>query len=435
MRVPMARRSLLRSASALVVLGTLGGCGAGGSDGDSAGSIRYEFWGSPSRAKKVGTVVGLFQKARPGVQVQTRASDYNSYIENLTVRAAGGALPCALGVQSTFFAEYAEAGLLRPVDDLTGSGRIDVSGIPENVLASGRLDGAQYVIPTGSFVRILGYNADLVASSGAPAPADDMTWDDYATFLREVQRGLPAGVHASEIEGNNMFSLTSWVVGHGEAMFDGGRLGFPKSLLADWFRYWLRLTADGVTVPPSDLPTQTASLELTPLALGKAAIGTRDIPHLYITEQALAAKARGKTVAWVPMPRVAPARSGNVLGINGISIAANCGDVAATAAFVDFFTNDVNAALAFQSDNGIVTNLRAQEALLNDPRVPKGVKRSVTVWRALAGAGNLATTVYPAGLATLTNELTRLYESAAFGRMSVDEAVDTFYATAQYALA
>ncbi|QUH01831.1 extracellular solute-binding protein [Saccharopolyspora erythraea] len=410
------------------------GCGGTRQGAAHGNSITYAFWGSPSRAKKVNAVIELFGARHPGARIRTQVADYSSYVEGLTVRAAGGGLACALGMQSTFCAQYAEAGLLRPLDDLTESGQIDVSNIPDDVLAAGRVDGVQYMIPTGTFVRILGYNADLVASSGATAPTSDMTWDNYAAFLREMQRGLPDGVRATEIEATNMFTLTSWVVGHGERMFDGDRLGFGKSLLAEWFQLWLELTSDGVTVPPSAIPKQTGSVELTPLAQGTAAIGTRDIPHLHVTEQVLAANERGTAISEVSMPSPEVSRSANVLGANGIAISADCGDVATTAAFIDFFTNNAEAALAFKSDNGIVTNVHAQDVLIGDSKTPQGVKRNVTTWRALTEARDLTTTTYPAGLPSLTTELARLYERVAFDRMSVDEAVDAFFSTAEHVL-
>lgn len=435
MRVTASRRTAIKAFSALAATVAVAGCSGDQRGTTAGGPITYAFWGSPSRAKKVNAVIDLFGTHRPGPRVRTQVADYSSYVEGLTVRAAGGGLACALGMQSTFFAQYAEAGLLRPLDDLTESGQIDVSGFPEEVLAAGRVDGVQYMIPTGTFVRILGYNADLVGTSGAGGPTNDMTWDDYVAYLHQLQAGLPDGVRATEIEATNMFTLTSWVVGHGEQMFDGDRLGFSKSLLAEWFRLWYELTAHGVTVPPSAIPKQTGSVELTPLAQGAAAIGTRDIPHLYVTEQVLAANGRGRTIGEVSMPSADTSRSGNVLGANGIAIAADCGDVATTAAFIDFFANNTDAALAFKSDNGILTNVHAQDVLIDEPGIPPGVKRNVKTWRSLTEARDLATTTYPVGLPSLTTELARLYERVAFDRMSVDEAVDAFFATAEHVLA
>lgn len=437
MRTTHGRRLAAGGASVLAATLALAGCGSAEpvtSTGRADGSVTFSFWGNPTRAEKVDAVIDLFSEAHPDASVSAEVAEYQPYIERMTVRAAGGGLACALGTQSTFFTRYAEADVLRPLDDLVEAGEIDVSDIPAEVLAAGRVDGVQYMIPTGTFVRLLGYNEDLVAESGAPPPTDDMTWDQYADWLREIQAGLPEGVHATEIEAPNMFSFTSWVIGHGAEMFDENGLAFDRELLEDWFRFWLDLTAEGVTVPVDMLPDQTAALELTPMAQGTAAVGTRDIPQFAITEQTLSATGRGSTVGEISMPSADPERSANVLGSNGISIPTTCDQVGTAAAFIDFFVNDTEAALAFQSDNGILTTTRGQEALVEDAETPDAVRRNVTTLRELTEAGDLTTTTYPAGLTTLTTELARLYQEVAFGQTDVADAAAAFFDAAERAL-
>jgi multiple sugar transport system substrate-binding protein len=303
------------------------------------------------------------------------------------------------------------------------------------VLKAGQIEGKQYLFPTGTFVRLVAYNQDMVAETGAAEPTDDMTWEDYETWLREVQKGLPSGKYATENEGGLMFSFIAWVIGHGQQMYtDDGRLGFDKQLLSDWFQYWLDLTNDGVAVPADKIPDQSLSLELTPLATGLVAAGTRDIPHMYITEQALSKNDLGKAVKSISVPSESTSQSANVLGTNGISIPEDCDNVATAAAWVDFFANNTDAALAFQSDNGILTNTVAQQALLDDPNTPEGVKRNVTTLRGLTESGDLTTTTNPDGASTLTAELLRLYQQVAFGKMTVDEATNAFFTAAEEAL-
>jgi multiple sugar transport system substrate-binding protein len=134
------------------------------------------------------------------------------------------------------------------------------------------------------------------------------------------------------------------------------------------------------------------------------------------------------------MPSEEIDRSANVLGTNGISIPADCDEVSTAAGFADFFASDIDAAKAFRSDNGIVANRNAQEALLQDPGTPDGTKRGISTFRELSEAGDLATTTYPAGLSTLTRELSRIYQELAFGETTVDAAVDEFFTAADRAL-
>lgn len=417
----------------------LAGCGGGGSSSDPSGpvegEISYGFWGNPARGEKVNALIEQFESEYPDASVSGEVADYLAYIERLTVRAAGGDLPCASGTQSTFFAQYAENEVLRPLDELIESGQIDTSDIPDDVLEAGKIDGTQYMIPTGTFVRLLAYNADMVTAAGVDAPAEDMTWEEYGEWLEELQAALPAGVYAGENEGGLMFTFTSWVVGHGSEVFtEDGALGFDKQMLADYFEFWLELGEAGAVVPASMIPDQNGALELTPMATGSAASATRDIPHIYINEQALAGAGLPSSLEQVSMPSEDPEQSANILGSNGISIPEACDNVATAAAWIDFFANDVDAAMTFQSDNGIVTNTAAQEALLDDPDAPDGVKQNVTILRELTESGDLTTSRYPSGLNTISNELLRLYQATAFGEMSVDDAVDAFFVSAEDAL-
>jgi multiple sugar transport system substrate-binding protein len=431
---PIRRKPLLAAATAVSIGLALSGCGSAAppalASGPVGGAITYSFWGSPPRADKVNKVIGLYQQQEPKAKVTAEVADYNSYIERLTVRAAGGQLPCVIGTQTTFYSTYANKNVLLPLDDLIKSGQIQTSNIPQAVLDAGKIGGKQYMIPTGTFVRLVAYNADMVKAAGVPAPTDHMTWEDYATWLKDLQAKLPAGVNATEIEGPNMFSFTSWVIGHGQQMFKDGKLGFNKDLMQQWFQYWIDLTKAGVTVPTASIPDQNGALELTPLATGKAAVGTRDIPQFSVTQKALQGANKPSTIGHISVPTENAQQSANVLGENGVSIPANCNNVSTAASFVNFFANNPDASVAFQSDNGILTNTQAQQALQGDKATPEAVKQNVTILQGLTKGNDLTTTSYPDGLQSLTTEFSRQYQAAAFGQVSASQAVDQFFSKA-----
>jgi multiple sugar transport system substrate-binding protein len=433
----MRRTSALTTIAALSALSiVIAGCSTAtpASTGEIEGEVTYSFWGTPERAAKVEDVISLFEAANPDATVRSEVADYFAYTERLTVRAAGNDLPCVSGMQSTFFAQYAQADVLLPLDDLIEEGAISTDGIPEDVMAAGQIDGIQYMIPTGSFVRLFAYNEELVKAAGVTEPGDDMTWEEWADWLHELQAGLPDGVYAAENDGGFMFTFVSWVVGHGEQMFVDGELGFSKDILRDYFQYWIDLAEAGVALPPADIPLQTDSVELRPLSTGYAATGARDLPTMYLTEVALADAGTPSAIVSVSTPSQSPDVSANVLGANGISIPQSCDNVATAAAFTDFFANDLEAAVAFQSDNGVLTNVDAQDALLEDPAASEGAKRSIELLRGLTDSGDLTTSTYPEGYGSITAELQRLYEAAAFGQITVDQAVDEFFTAAENAL-
>lgn len=433
------RKSLFIAATAVSVSLAMSGCSSSAPAGSSAsqtvgGQVTYSFWGNPARAEKVKKVIDLYQKEVPGASITPEVADYNSYIERLTVRAAGGQLPCVLGTQSTFYSTYADKRVLMPLDDLIKSGQIDTSNIPQKILDAGKIDGKQYMIPTGTFSRLMGYNADLVKAAGVQPPSDDMTWEDYAKWLKELQPKLPAGVKATEIEGPIMFSFTSWVIGHGQEMFKDGKLGFSKELMQQWFQYWIDLTNAGVTTPPANIPDQTAVLELSPLALGNAAAGTRDIPNFAVIQKTLQGAGKPATIEQISIPAEDAKESANVLGANGLSIPSNCNNIGTAASFINYFTNNPDAAAAFQSDNGILSNTKTQEALVNNAETAPAVKKSISVFQKLTTNDDLTTSTYPDGYQSLVTELNRQYQAAAFGQISIADAVDQFFNKAATAL-
>ncbi|MEQ3549036.1 ABC transporter substrate-binding protein [Pseudonocardia nematodicida] len=424
---------------AVIALTTLlTGCGSAveqqTAPGEIGGSVDYGYWGNPSRAERVAAVVEGFRSVHPGTRVSSQVGAYQSYIERLTVRAAGRDLPCVTSMQSTFFAPYATQGALLPLDDLIADGSIDVSDIPEDVLESGMAEGRQFMIPTGSYVRPVAYNADLLASTGVGPPPPGWDWAGYEQWLRAIDARLPEGVYATEIEGSNLMSLFSFVASHDQEFFDDDGLGFPPELLREWFAMWEGLTRDGVSVPASMIPDQTNNMESTPMARGVAVAGTKDIPHLTIHERVLQSSGLGDEVAWATNPVAVPGASGNVIGSNGLAISADCDNVATSAAFIDYFANDPAAISAYQSDNGVVPGSRSQQVLLDDADTPEGVQRSVRVLRELSEDSDIASMTYPQGIQILTGELRRLFEDIAFGRTDIDTAVESFYAEARQAL-
>lgn len=423
------------AAISLLGLAACGGDGSGEGDlGSEEGEIVYSYWGGTPRAEQVQEVIRLFHDQHEDITVSGELAEYNPYFERLTVRAAGGDLACATGMQSTQMERYARSGTLRPLEPYIEEGLIDVSGLTEEILESGQVDGVQYLIPTGTFLRIPTYNSVLLEEAGVEPPLERQTWEEYGDWLREIQAGLPEGIYASDQEGTNFFTFASWVVGHGEEVFEDGGLGFDRQLLIDWFDYWVELNEDGVTLPPSRLGDQIQSPELMPMSTGDLAVGTFDIPHMYIGEQALARQGIETTIEPLTNPSNIPDLSTNILGANGISIPESCNEGAAAARFIDFFTNDVEAGLAFLSDNGVVTNSRVQEALLEEPDVPEGVRQNIELLSEFTEAGDAVSMPYPEGYGSLNTELRRQFEDVIFGRTSTEDAADQFFAEAERAL-
>jgi multiple sugar transport system substrate-binding protein len=433
-----AAAALATSAIVLAACGGTGGGAGGGSStqdgkGTVSGSITYSWWGAAARTKKTQAVIDLFQQAHPGVKVQGEVSDFTNYFKKRNVEAAAKNLPCVPQMQARQLSEYTSRNVLLPLDGMVTSGAIDVSGIPKNVLDTGRgMDGKLYMVPTGAAYDGIMYNARLAQQAGVGDPPAKFTWDQWSSWVLQAGQRLPKGVYAASLDGGIADVLISYVQSNGEQLFDSsGQLGFPKQTLTDFWNMWEKLRTAGATVP-ADTAAElgaTAAQDQTPLMQGKAL--SANVPGNQLRSgQDLIAQHGGGPLKITTHP-YGPKGIGNVLITSGLSIAANCDNVPTAASFLNFFANDEAGAKAFASDNGAVTKtslLQAQEA---DPATPQPVKDYLKVYEYIVKEG-APVVLYPAGYSGVFSDLFyREYQQISFGKVSVDGAVEEFFKQAK----
>jgi multiple sugar transport system substrate-binding protein len=324
-----------------------------------SGEITYAWWGTTAfRNQVTQQVITLFEQKYPNVKVDPSIADFNTHFQKLTVSAAAGDLPCLPQMQSTALAAYADPKILRPLDDLVENKTIDVTNVPKDVVDTGRgFDGRLYMIPTGVFSRVDFYNDALLQQTGLAPPAETWTWDDYKAYMTQLQAKLPRGTNALENNGGDMNPLVTWVLGHGEPVFQQKALGFSKQTLAAWFQFWEDLRTAGVATSETEVAERQANppLELHPLATAKVVFGSYAPNQIAGVQGALTKAGQPGTIRLIKEPN-GPAGSGDAIGTNGLTIGANCDNVPAAAAFTNFFLNDPQAAAAYKSDNGAVSS-------------------------------------------------------------------------------
>lgn len=433
-------RWALAVAAGLVVL-VIAACGGGPSQpaggaagkGPVKGTIRYSWWGSGIRNQKTEAVNHLFEKKYPGVTVQAEIADFAPYWQKLTVQSAAHNLPCVPQMQTRYLSDYASRHVLMPLDDLVKSGAIDVSGIPRPVLDLGRgSDGKLYMIPTGLATFSIMYNATLVEQAGQADLPNGYTWGTYQNWLLQASRRLPSGVYAADLRGGQPSELFfGYVISHGQPVFKGRQLGFAKQLLIDWWQYWDKLRQDGATVSPSMMAEEPAGIQEGYLPQGKVMADARPANQFGAAQAPLTAAGKG-TLKMVPYPS-GPSGSGEVMVSSGLSIGANCDNVPAAAAFINFFANDADAARVYGSDNGVVSVTKLAEAQLNDPGTPASVQAQIRLYKTIIGSIPKAIT-YPSGYQAVVDLLARNYEAYVFRTRTMQQAVDSFFSESNAAL-
>lgn len=399
------------------------------------GSIDFSWWGGDARNKYTQAVIDLYQKAHPNVTIKGSTTDFGSYWQKASVQASGKNLPCVPQMQNRTMSDYADRGSLMPLDDLVKNGTIDVSNIPPSVLDSGRgADGKLYEIPYGVAFGGVAVNTTQLQQLGIglPPSGSQYDWNWFSNWLKSIHS--KTGSTVTGLIGGNQDLFEAWVRSHGEDLFskDGG-LGFSKQTLADFWSYSEDLRKAGVTddaARASEIVNQ--AVEQSDMSQGKQQV--REIPpnQLSAVQQALNTTKPGQKVAAYTLPN-GPQGSGAALWASGLSISSNCKNVSTAASFINFFVNDEQAALAFHSDNGADTNVKTLDALTKSPDISQAVKDQLSLYKSLVDGGVKPVTYkkgYAAIFANGGGMITRYYQQVAFGKLSLNDAVNQFFADA-----
>jgi multiple sugar transport system substrate-binding protein len=405
-------------------------------NGPVSGTIGFSWWGTGERNTKTEGVMKLFQQQYPKAVIQgVPVGDFTTYWQKLTVEAAAHNLPDVPQMQVRYMAAYDTRSALRPLDDLTASGVIDVSGIPKVVVDSGRgPDGKLYMIPTGSATNNWMYNETMVKAAGLAAPTTLTTWDDIQKWLLEAKAKLPSGVYACDLKGSDDSIWWAWVSTNGQKVFNkDGTLGFPKQLMVDYWNWWETLRKAGATVPAAMNQEEPTSNVQTYLALGKVMFDEAPANQLAAYQKALTAAGKG-TMQVAAFPKTSSG-NGQVLVNNGMSIAANTKNLATAAAWVNFFTNNPQGAKLYASDNGTVTVTTLLDAQIADAASAAPGTQAYLQFLKSVIANNPTIVDFPANYNAVVLALKNNYSNVAFGKATVAAAVDAFFSQANAAAA
>jgi len=425
-----------------VVAVTLGACsgtsqeGNAGSQSNGKGSVKgtidYSWWGSASRNAKTNAVIKLFNKAHPDVKVQTFSTDFSTYWEKLNVEAEGKNLPCVPQTQSRQLNDYTKRHVLMSLDQLVKSGAIDVSGVPKNVLDTGRgPDGKLYMIPYGAAYDGITYNQTMVHAAGLSEPPQRFTWDWYTKWLMQAKGKLPKGAVAANLDAGDADMFISYVQSQGATLFSGAKLGFPKSMLVDYWNMWEQLRKAGTTISASASADAGTGTPIEQSFLARAKVMSAVTPgNALVDAQAAIDGVHGGRLKATTHPWGSKGL-GNVVITSGLSIAANCGNTSTAAAFINFFLNNAEGAKEYSSDNGAVTVTKLLDQQINDPKTSAQKKEELQVYQDIVSHGAPAI-VYPSGYQTVFGQdFTRAYQDISFGKKTVQQGVDAFFKEAQ----
>ncbi|MFD6446840.1 ABC transporter substrate-binding protein [Promicromonospora sp. NPDC060204] len=427
------RKAVLAGVAAAAVLAlaacSSGGAGSGGADGSGQDvALTFSWWGDASRAERYEQALEIFEEENPGITVRTNYAGFADYWTARNTEAASRTLPDVLQMDLAYLTEYTEFGHVIPLDAYFGD-TITVDTISEPLLASGQVDGQTYGLASSASTLGTFVNTDLLDELGVTVPKDGLTWDEYDALLAEISAagaGHDPVVHGSVDYTQFFWLFQIWLQQNGKSLLDGDQLGFDEADLATW---WDRSAA--VHEQEGFLPAKRQE-QLS----GADAIGVGETAAEISWDNFLVRFSEGQAkpnLTLLPVPADDLENNSGMFLKPGLqlSVAANSEHPDEAAKLVDFLVNDPRVGEIFGMSRGVP----ASGATLEGVELTELDQQILDYEKQLEP--HLVGSAPPpvAGLSNLETTFSTTALEVAYGTLTVDEAVDRWFAEAATALA
>ncbi|GMK37288.1 sugar ABC transporter substrate-binding protein [Paenibacillus sp. CCS19] len=174
-------------ASTLAACGTTDQSTSKGSGGSSSAvTLNFMAWGNgPEELKGDKAIIDEFMKQNPTVKVNILTAPYGQYSDKLVTMAAGNNLPDVFWVGDKI-PDFAEKGLLMPLDDLIMKNNIDLDDWLPGGTDIGRWRDKTFGFPRDLINIHVAYNKDMFDKAQVPYPNDDWTWNDFLAVAQKL---------------------------------------------------------------------------------------------------------------------------------------------------------------------------------------------------------------------------------------------------------
>ncbi len=150
----------------------------------AATEVRWSQWKSTEVGEKtMADLKAAFEKDNPDVTLTLVDSPFAGFHDKAVVLFQAKKLPDVLLVQVDWVAEFADLGMLEPLDDwIAKEPKSFMDNIPVTFHQKWR--GKQYYLPIESGAVAMFYNTEIFKNAGIAGPPK--TWDEYDAIARKV---------------------------------------------------------------------------------------------------------------------------------------------------------------------------------------------------------------------------------------------------------
>ncbi|MDR4935175.1 extracellular solute-binding protein [Rossellomorea marisflavi] len=319
-----------------------------GKNKDGKVELRMTWWGSQSRHDQTQEIIKKFEEENPDIKITSEFTGFDGYFEKMAAQAAGNNLPDIMQQNfGEYLNQYADKNLLADLSEYVEDGTINVDGVSDIIMDSGKQGDKVLGIPTGTNALTAFYNVDMLKEVGVENLDGNWSWDEYVDIATKVHE--KTGEFGTRLmEPKNLFEY--YLREKGQKLFseDGTALGYKDDkLLSDYFELNKKMVDEGVA-PGYDTIQQIKGVEDELIVHGKAPFDFR------WSNQATALDSASEQELAMTLLPGDNNREGMFLKPAMLwSVSENSKHKEEAARFIDFFTNNIEVYEIGGSDRGV----------------------------------------------------------------------------------
>ncbi|WP_244157106.1 ABC transporter substrate-binding protein [Halobacillus aidingensis] len=426
------KKFLIFSLMALVLASVLAACSnsdqASGedSDGDSdVTTLRMTWWGSQSRHDQTQEIIKAFEEENPDIKIESEFTGFDGYFEKMAAQASGNNLPDIMQQNfGEYLNQYADKELLADLTPFVEDGSIDVEGVSDTIMESGKKNGKLLGIPTGTNALTAFYNKDMLDEAGVDVSDGQWTWEDYEEYTTAISEAT--GEYGARLmEPKNLFEY--YLREQGKTLFneDGTALGYEDDqLLVDYFERNLELEEKGA-IPNYDTIQQIKGVEDELIVRGEAAFDFRWSNQATALDSAAGDKPIGMTL----LPGENNSQGMYLKPAMLWSISENSEHKEEAARFIDFFVNNIEVYKIGGSDRGVPIKEEIRSELSAD--LSETDQKVFDYIELVTENSSPIDSNFPPESSEILAELTKIDELVMYGELSAEEGAEQFRSTVE----
>ncbi|HEX2908265.1 MAG TPA: sugar ABC transporter substrate-binding protein [Phototrophicaceae bacterium] len=331
--------------------------------------IRMGWWGNDDRAARTQQVIDLFQQAYPDIKVIGEPNGGTAdHFQIIDTQLAGNNAPDLIQFGGNWpdYKQY-----LEPLNDYVGKQLlIDTPELFDQtaLIPPTDADGNLYGISLGTNTLVLVYNKTMIEAAGVELPQDNLTWEEFLDYGRELKAKLPEGVAPFVDNSTNTANYLSYFyTQEGTPLWtldDGGKSYATVESAKKWLQMWADMREEGL-IPDADT-TYTYTEEgpdNSAFVSGKAAIGL-----IWSNQGAAYQAAMTDEVGLTTLP--AGGEDAYAIQMSQyLAINKNSQNKEAAALFINFFVTSPEAGAILQTNRGVPCSPVVRQAIADKASV------------------------------------------------------------------